>query len=245
MHWYYGDLLWDCSLVNFINFWELSAQGMLMAGYYRFTFYFTFYFTFHMKTYDYVFVIATRWRLQKHNLRFSHLLAIKARKKTKVNMCIYGFTFQNNNTKTTKIVPWVFKLGPQRFKKLPCFLTFYNHNGWGVRKYLWFSHFIGTTSPWMFYFCFWLLRVRGGLVFRVVRSISWDPARRECLLSAAATFRESVRAPGGDIYVQYLLRRHHLSDVCSSNVLWVDVSLVGKAYFLHPLHRDVLSDVCG
>ena len=31
VHWYCGDLLWDCSLANFVNFWHLPAHNMIMG----------------------------------------------------------------------------------------------------------------------------------------------------------------------------------------------------------------------
>ena len=34
VHWYCGALLWECSLAYFVNFWQLSARDMIMAGYY-------------------------------------------------------------------------------------------------------------------------------------------------------------------------------------------------------------------
>ena len=37
VHWYCGDLVWDCLWVNFVNLWlELSAHDMMKVEYYRF-----------------------------------------------------------------------------------------------------------------------------------------------------------------------------------------------------------------
>ena len=43
VHLYCRGLLWDCSLANFVNFWQSYLPRLIMAGYYRFTFYFIWY----------------------------------------------------------------------------------------------------------------------------------------------------------------------------------------------------------
>ena len=40
VHWYCGDLVWDCEWANFVNFWQLSARHTLLVQYYCFMFFF-------------------------------------------------------------------------------------------------------------------------------------------------------------------------------------------------------------